>query len=96
MLLIEKQVKKCGRQLLATDVYFVGGLNGRLFAFNAASGDSLWASPKTGPVIGWVWADETNVYFPTGSPKLFGSYAKGGANGLFSFGITPEQAEARK
>lgn len=62
---------------LASDVYFVGSLDGKLRAYRADDGEEIWSTQAPGPITASVWVDTNLVVVPTGAPKLFGGWAKG-------------------
>jgi polyvinyl alcohol dehydrogenase (cytochrome) len=67
----------------ASDVYFVGSLDGKVRAYNANTGDKLWTSQPHGSVASSIWVDGERVMWGAGVPKRFGG--NDGQNGVFAY-----------
>ena len=55
---------------LASDVYFVGSLDGTLQAYGAADGKQLWKTQHPRPIISWLWAKDNSLYLGGGVPGV--------------------------
>ncbi|HYH21404.1 MAG TPA: PQQ-binding-like beta-propeller repeat protein [Azospirillum sp.] len=82
--------------VLAGDIYFLPSLDGKVRAYSAKDGKTLWTSEAVGPITTTPAFDGTRLYTVAGSPGIFGDWAKGGENGIYAFGpIAPASGSSR-
>jgi polyvinyl alcohol dehydrogenase (cytochrome) len=74
---------------LANDVYFIGSLDGKVRAYNALNGDSLWTSQKHGPVASSINVVGGLMMWGAGVPERFGG---GKPYGVFAYSALPAAA----
>ncbi len=72
---------------LASDVYFVGSLDGMVRAYRASDGELLWRSGDHGPVASSLVVERGTLLWGAGVPKNFGG---GGSSGLVAYRVDPE------
>ena len=76
---------------VSEDVFFAGSLDGRVRAYSAKDGKTLWSSPEGQASVGSsLTVSGDTLYFGAGVPKVFGGNDQGG-NGVFAYkvGATP-------
>ena len=69
---------------LANDVYFVGTLDGQVYAYRASDGEQLWTSQKHPGISASLNVVSDRLYFSAGIPQPFGA---GKEHGVFAYTI---------
>ncbi len=71
---------------LTRDLYFAGSLDGKVRAFDAASGEEVWASPPHASIASPIWADGESIVFGAGLPQWMGG-REGEGRGVFCYRV---------
>ncbi|HEV7284231.1 MAG TPA: PQQ-binding-like beta-propeller repeat protein [Kaistia sp.] len=77
---------------LAGDTYFLPSLDGRIRAYDAGTGETVWTSGKIGPITTSVTYEDGRLYAVAGKPGIFGDWADG-PNGVFAFAPAAGQGQ---
>lgn len=80
-----------GAGFLSGDVYFVPSLDGKIRAYSAANGESLWSGSAGGAIASSLWVEDGRLYAAAGLPKAFGGGGQGGSVVAFA----PRGGQAR-